>query len=113
MANRSWYAMRSRLRAAGKWKEGDKATHKVAAQEEGEPDPKKPKDGDDGDTDPEMPPLESPETSEGNYLFLLGTRCLLLDSKGVPFWLGLIWILLSFNEIQKMEASVMNITMEL
>lgn len=72
MSHRQWYAMKSRLKKAGKWQE---ATHKVAQQEEGEPDPKIPRPNDDGgDTDPEMPPLESPEapSSQGNYFYFSG-----------------------------------------
>lgn len=40
---RRWYAMRQRLRQAGKWHGKDKPTHSVPQQEEGEPAAKEPK----------------------------------------------------------------------
>lgn len=40
---RRWYAMRDRLKKAGKWHGKDPPTHKVLELEEGEPRPKNPK----------------------------------------------------------------------
>lgn len=66
--------MKSRLQKEGKWKG---ASHKVPEREEGEPSPKIAKNDDlentdqaSPDTDPEMPPLEEPETPEGMCTFI-------------------------------------------
>lgn len=61
---KQWYAIRNRLRKEGKWNPAN-WKHKVPAQEDGEPDPKKSREDDGADTDPEMPPLEDPPTDEG------------------------------------------------
>lgn len=53
---RRWYAMRSRLKAAGKW------THSVPQQEEGEPPAQRPRVEEEED---EPPPLEASPTPEG------------------------------------------------
>lgn len=77
---RRWYAMRDRLKKAGKW------VHRVPEQEEGEPEPKVPAlEPESPETPESLPPLESPETAEGNrwlleedFLSLLGLSHLLL-----------------------------------
>lgn len=57
--NKQWYAMRDRLRKAGKWKTGQAPAHSVPAQEEGEPPEKRsrededPEPGDGAGSDPE------------------------------------------------------------
>nr|WOX03040.1 hypothetical protein [Psittaciform chaphamaparvovirus 4] len=64
---RRWYAMRARLKAAGKWK-GKQPTHSVPAEEEGEPPAKRPTEDDPGEgpsTPDSLPELEGSPTAEG------------------------------------------------
>lgn len=63
---RRWYAMRDRLKRAGKWK-GKTPTHSVPEQEEGEPAPKQPalEEPEEIATPESLPPLEDSPTEEG------------------------------------------------
>lgn len=80
MASKRWYAMRKSLKERGKWT-GDTPSHKVPAQEEGEPEPKQSRtdDGDSPETDPDMPELEPEETPEGKTCHYIFQICLHLE----------------------------------